>query len=61
MRQPSHISDRFTADWLAGYRAALADLDRALSALGAQEDALSPVVKARLRAQLLQIEANRAA
>ncbi len=52
MRQGSQITDRFSAEWLAGYRAALADLEGVLASLGS--DALTPFVQARLKAQLLQ-------
>ena len=52
MRQNSQITDRFSAEWLAGYRAALADLDEALASVGGRS--LTPLVQARLKAQLLQ-------
>jgi hypothetical protein len=52
MRQSSQITDRFSAEWLAGYRAALADLDEALASVGG--GSLTPFVRARLMAQLLQ-------
>ncbi|HEX6032591.1 MAG TPA: hypothetical protein VFY90_14250 [Tepidiformaceae bacterium] len=62
MRHPSQISDRFSAEWLAGYRAALAELDRALGALGGPAaETISPLVRARVRARLIELEAGRQA
>lgn len=59
MRQASQITDRFSAEWLAGYRAALSDLEGVLASLGG--DALTPFVQARLKAQLMQREGSRRA
>ena len=59
MRHASQINDRLSAEWLAGYRAALADLDVVVASLGS--DSLTPFIHARLKAQLLQREAPRQA
>jgi hypothetical protein len=55
MRQASQITDRFSAEWLAGYRAALADLDAVMASL--DTDQVTPFIQARLKAQLLQRQA----
>jgi hypothetical protein len=58
-RQPSQISDRFSAEWLAGYRTALADLERALAAMGGPGlEGIAPFVRARLSARLIEREAG---
>lgn len=59
MRQPTQITDRYSADWLAGYRAALADLDAVVDGLG--DGPAMPFVLARLKAQLIQRQADRKA
>ena len=57
MRHPSQISDRFSAEWLAGYRAAIAELEAALEAVSSPAfDSVAPLVRARLRARLLALE-----
>ncbi|MEX0782579.1 MAG: hypothetical protein WD557_08015 [Dehalococcoidia bacterium] len=56
MRQASQITDRLSAEWLAGYRAALADLDAVVASLGSEN--VTPFIHARLTAQLLQRQAT---
>ena len=61
-RQPAQITDRFSAEWLAGYRAALADLDRVIANIGGSNlDGITPFVRARLSARLIEREAGRIA
>ena len=55
VRQASQITDRYSAEWLAGYRAALAELDAVMASLGL--DPVTPLVHARLKTQLLQHQA----
>ncbi len=58
-RQPSQISDRLSAEWLAGYRAALADFDRVIATIGGSSvEGLTPHVRARLNARLIEREAG---
>jgi hypothetical protein len=60
--RPSQISDRFSAEWLAGYRMALADLDRLLAGIGgAATEGVVPHLRARLAAHLVTPEARRPA
>lgn len=57
--QPSQISDRLSAEWLSGYRAALADLDRVIASMGGPTlEGVTPYVRARLRTRLIEREAG---
>lgn len=59
-RQPAQITERFSSEWLAGYRAALADLDRVIAtAAGSNLEGVTPFVRARLSARLLERDAGR--
>jgi hypothetical protein len=61
-RYAPQISDRCSAEWLAGYRAALADLDAALASIASEQNAtVARFVHARLAAQLVQRQSGRAA
>ena len=54
-RQPSQITDRFSSEWLAGYRAALGDLDRVIANVGGSNlEGITPFVRARLSARLIE-------
>ena len=51
---PSQITERFSAEWLAGYRMALADVDALLEGIdGPITDSLAPSLRARLAAMLV--------